>query len=270
MGQLMRLCDKEVSPIGLGTWGMGGGFWTPDYSDDERYIRALRYAYERGVRVFDTAEMYGGGHSEELVGQALSEFQEDVVIVSKVWPNHLRYDDLVRSAEASRRRLGVRSIDLYLIHWPSPEVPIGESIRALEDLIDRGVIRCMGVSNFDVRLLQEAMGAARKYEVVADEVEYSVYRREPEAELIPFARRAGVTIIAYSPLGRGQAARDRFLAEIGRKYGKTAVQVALNYLLPNSIPIPKASTKEHIDELLGAVGWALSPEDVEAIRRRYR
>jgi Aldo/keto reductases, related to diketogulonate reductase len=110
----MRLCDKEVSPIGLGTWGMGGGFWAPDYSDDERYVSALRYAYERGIRVFDTAEMYGGGHSEELVGQALREFQEDVVIVSKVWPNHLRYDDLVRSAEASRGGLG--SVDRPLPH----------------------------------------------------------------------------------------------------------------------------------------------------------
>ncbi len=264
----MRFCDKEVSQIGFGTWGIGGGFWAPDYSRDEESVATIRYAYERGFRLFDTAEMYGGGHSEELVGQALRDVQDDVVIVSKVWPNHLRYDDLVRSAEASRRRLGVRSIDLYLIHWPNPEVPIQESISAMEDLIDRGVIRCMGVSNFDVRLLQEAMQAARKYEVVADEVEYSVYNRDPERDLLPFVKRNGVALIAYSPLGRGRALRDSRLASIGAKYGRTAIQVALNYLVQRgAIPIPKASSREHVDELWGALGWALSAEDVEAISR---
>ncbi|MGC9210382.1 MAG: aldo/keto reductase [Acidilobus sp.] len=266
----MRLCDKEVGQLGFGTWGIGGGYWTPEYSRDDEWVEVIRYAHDRGIRLFDTAEMYGGGHSEELVGRALREFQDEVLIVSKVWPNHLRYDDLVRSAEASRRRLGVRSIDLYLIHWPSPEVPIAESIRAMEDLIDRGVIRCMGVSNFDVRLLQEAMAAAKRYEVVADEVEYSVYHRDPEAELIPFARRNGVAIIAYSPLGRGQAARDPFLSSLGKRYGRTAVQVALNYIIANgAIPIPKASRKAHIDEIVGSVGWSLTQEDLSAIRSRY-
>ena len=261
----MRLCDKEVSPIGLGTWGMGGGFWTPDYSMDDVYVEAIRYAFERGIRLFDTAEMYGGGHAEELVGRALREHEDEVLIISKVWPNHLRHDDLIRSALASRSRLGVRSIDLYLIHWPSREVPIAESIRAMEELIDMGVIRCMGVSNFDVRLLEEAMAAARKYEVVADEVEYSVYHREPERDLIPFARAHGVAIIAYSPLGRGAAASDRRLAAIGRKYGATPVQVALAYLTRNSIPIPKASRREHIDEIVGAMNLRLSDEDYAAI-----
>ena len=261
----MRLCDKEASPIGLGTWGMGGGFWTPDYSMDDAYVEAIRYAFERGIRLFDTAEMYGGGHAEELVGRALREHEDEVLIVSKVWPNHLRHDDLIRSALASRSRLGVRSIDLYLIHWPSRDVPIAESIRAMEELIDMGVIRCMGVSNFDVRLLEEAMAAARKYEVVADEVEYSVYRREPERDLIPFARAHGVVIIAYSPLGRGAAASDGRLAAIGRKYGATPVQVALAYLTRNSIPIPKASRREHIDEIVGAMNLRLSDEDYAAI-----
>lgn len=263
----MRLCDKEVSPIGLGTWGMGGGFWTPDYSNDDAYVSAIRYAYERGIRLFDTAEMYGGGHTEELVGRALRDFLDDVLIVSKVWPNHLHYDDLVRSAEASRRRLGVRSIDLYLIHWPNRDVPLSESIRALEDLVDRGVIRCFGVSNFDARLLEEAVSTAKKYEVVADEVEYSVYNRWPERDLIPLARRLGVTIIAYSPLGRGSVASDRRLAEIGKKYGRTPVQVALNYLMRSSIPIPKSSRKEHIDEIVGSMGWSLSDEDAAVISR---
>ncbi len=263
----MRLCDKEVTPIGLGTWGMGGGFWTPDYSNDEAYVEAIRYAYERGLRLFDTAEMYGGGHTEELVGRALRGVQDEVLIISKVWPNHLRHDDLIRSAINSRARLGIKAIDLYLIHWPSTEVPIIESIRAMEELIERGVIRCMGVSNFDVRLLEEAMAAARKYEVVADEVEYSIYHREPERDLIPFARRNNVTIIAYSPLGKGSVARDRRLVEIAGRYGATPVQVALSYLKRSSIPIPKASRREHIDEIAGALRLELSDDDYEAIRK---
>ncbi|MGC9112708.1 aldo/keto reductase [Acidilobus sp.] len=262
----MRLCDKEASLLGLGTWGMGGGFWSPDYSRDEVYVNAIRYAYERGIRVFDTAEMYGGGHTEELVGRALADVADDVIIISKVWPNHFHYDDLVRSAEASRRRLGVKSIDIYLLHWPSRDVPLQESIRALEDLVDRGVIRCMGVSNFDRQLLEEAMSLARRHEVVVDEVEYSVYNKWAERDLIPFARQAGVTIVAYSPLGRGSASSDSRLARVGAKYGKTPVQVALNYLMRSSLPIPKASRKEHIDELLGAVGWSLSDEDYNYIR----
>ncbi|MGC9071217.1 MAG: aldo/keto reductase [Acidilobus sp.] len=266
----MKLCDKDVGQLGFGTWGLGGGFWTPEYSRDEEAVDAIRYAYERGIKVFDTAEMYGGGHSEELVGKALREVQDEVMIISKVWPNHIRYDDLVRSAEASRRRLGVKAIDLYLIHWPNPEVPLYESIRAMEDLIERGIIRCMGVSNFDVRLLEEAIRAARKYDVIADEVEYSVYHRDPEAGLIQFAKQNNIAVIAYSPLGHGQASRDSHLASIGRKYGKTPVQVALNYVILNgAIPIPKASRRRHIDEIVGSLGWSLTPDDVNAIRSRY-
>lgn len=261
----MRLCDKEIPPIGMGTWGMGGGFWTPDYSSDDLYVEALRYALSRGIRLFDTAEMYGGGHTEEIVGRALREHEDEVLIVSKVWPNHLRRDDLIRSALASRARLGVRSIDLYLIHWPSRDVPIKESIRAMEELIDMGVIRCMGVSNFDVKLLQEAITSARKYEVVADEVEYNVYHRDPERELIPFARRNNVTIIAYSPLARGAVSRDPTLRAIAGKHNATPVQVALAYLTRTSIPIPKASRKEHIDEIVGALNLHLSDEDVRII-----
>ena len=244
---------------------MGGGFWTPDYFMDDVYVEALRYAFRRGISLFDTAEMYGGGHTEEIVGRALREHEGEVVIVSKVWPNHLRRDDLIRSALASRDRLGVRTIDLYLIHWPNREVPLAESIRAMEDLIDIGVIGCMGVSNFDVALLEEAMASARKYEVVADEVEYSVYNRGPEKELIPFARRNNVTVIAYSPLGRGAVTYDTRLQRIAARYNATPVQVALAYLMRNSIPIPKASRKEHIDEIVGSAKLRLGDEDYRQI-----
>ncbi|AFZ70728.1 aldo/keto reductase, diketogulonate reductase [Caldisphaera lagunensis DSM 15908] len=262
----MKLCDKEVGKIGFGTWGIGGGYWQKDYSKDKESIEILRYAYEKGFRLFDTAEMYGDGHSEELVGKALNEY-EDVLIVSKVWSNHLRHDDLIKSAINSRKRLGIKSIDLYLIHWPNNRVPIEESIRAMEELIDSGVIRCMGVSNFDVKLLKDAMQSAKKYEIAVNEIEYNVFHKSPENDIIPFAKENKIEIIAYSPLAKGEVIYDSILKKIGEKYNKTSVQIALNYLLKNSIPIPKASNKKHIDEIMGSIDFQINEEDYEILKK---
>ncbi len=261
----LRLCNKEIGKIGFGTWGIGGGYWQKDYSRDKESIEILRYAYDKGIRLFDTAEMYGDGHSEELVGRALNKY-EDVLIVSKVWSNHLRHDDLIKSAINSRKRLGVKSIDLYLIHWPNSRIPIEESINAMEELIDSGVIRCMGVSNFDVELLDKAIHSAKKYEVVANEIEYNIYNKKSEKDIIPFAKKNKIEIIAYSPLAKGEIAYDKTLKKIGEKYNKTSIQIALNYLMKNSIPIPKAFSKEHIDEIIGSIDFELKEEDYEIIK----
>ncbi|MEB3692429.1 MAG: aldo/keto reductase [Caldisphaeraceae archaeon] len=262
----MEVCDRKISRIGLGTYGMGGGYWVKDTSRDKSDIEALRYAYEKGITLFDTAEMYGDGHAEELLGEAFSSIDEKPFIITKVWPNHLRWEELVKSARMSKKRLKVDSIDLYLIHWPSNSVSIKDSIRGMERLIDMGIIRCMGVSNFSLPQLEEAMSSTKKYEVVANEIEYNVYNKSAERELIPFSLRNGVTIISYSPLAKGRVSSDRILTEIGRKYGKTAVQVALNYLSRVSIPIPKSSSKEHIDEILGSLGWDLDDSDYYIIK----
>jgi diketogulonate reductase-like aldo/keto reductase len=267
MGNKMKICDKEVSLVGLGTWGFGGGYWSEDYSEDNKYIDILLFAYEKGINLFDTAEMYGNGHAEELIGRALKDYQEKVFIISKVWPNHLYYDSLVKSAIKSRERLKIRSIDLYLIHWPNKNVKIEESIKAMEYLIDKGIIRCMGVSNFDVDLLNEAINSTKKYEIVANEIEYNVYNKWAEKDLIPFANKNGVKIIAYSPLGKGRVYYDEKLKEIGKKYGKTSVQIALNYLIRNSIPIPKSANKNHIEEIMGSIGFSLTDDDYEYIKK---
>jgi len=255
----MKICEKEVGDIGFGTWGIGGGYWQKDFTKDSESIEILSYAYSKGIKLFDTAEMYGDGHSEELVGKALKGYE--VFIVSKVWSNHLRYEDLIKSGINSRKRLGIKSIDLYLIHWPNKSVPIEESIKALEELIDKGIINCMGVSNFDVNLLEKAISAAKKYEIAANEIEYNILNKSPEKDIIPFSKKNNIKIIAYSPLAKGEVAYIKQLEEIGKKYNKTPIQVALNYLMRNSIPIPKAANKKHIDEIIGSLGWQLREED---------
>lgn len=263
----MRFCDQEISQIGFGTWKIGGGYWTPDYSKDSYYVELLKYVISKGINVIDTAEMYGGGHSEELVGKAIKDFdREKVFIITKVWPNHLKYDDLIKSAKASLKRLESGYIDLYLIHWPNTSVPLEETIRAMEYLVDQGITRCIGVSNFDVPLLKEVMSLTRKYEIVANEIEYNVLNKSAERDIIPFCEKNNIKIIAYSPLAKGNLKDIKIIEKIRSKYNKTPIQVMLNYLLRRSIPIPKASSKEHVDEILGAIGWSLSDEDYEMIR----
>jgi len=263
-----RIGDKKVSDIGLGTWKMGGGYWTPDTTKDEEDVRAIRFALENGINLIDTAEMYGGGHTEELVSMAINGLdREEIFIITKVWSNHLKYDDLIKSAMQSLKRLNSKYIDLYLIHWPNTSVPIAESIKAMEKLVDMGVIRYFGVSNFTVKLLEEARSATSKYEIIANEIEYSVMNKSPEKDLIPYCEKNKIIVIAYSPLGKGNVSKLTILESIAKKYNKTAVQVALNYLIKRSIPIPKASKIEHIKEILGSMGWYLTEEDYNRISK---
>lgn len=263
--------DEYVAEIGLGTWEMGGGY-APDRSRDEEAVSAIRYAVELGMNHIDTAEMYGGGHAEELVGIALRGFpREEVFVASKVLPEHLRYDDLIRSCEASLRRLGIKYIDLYMIHWPNPKIPLRESMKALERLYKDGKIRHIGVSNFPVELLEEARSYLSTVDVVANQVPYSLLSRSIEKDLLPYCKREKITITAYSPFGKGRLVelmRSRgelsiLLNELARKYQRSPLQVALNWIVyhENVITIPKAVKREHLEENAGASGWRLSEED---------
>ncbi|QOJ79406.1 aldo/keto reductase [Infirmifilum lucidum] len=262
----------EVAAIGMGTWDIGGGFWTPDYTRDDEWVEALRYGLELGLTLIDTAEMYGGGHAEELVGRAIRGFsREELFIVSKVWQTHAARDEVVKAAEASVKRLGTY-VDLYLIHWPPEGVELCETMRGLEEAVERGYARFIGVSNFGVELIEEARSCLSHVDVVAVENKFSLLDRRDESSVIPYAEREGMLYLAYTPLEKGQLARDPFLASIGAKYGKTAAQVALNWLLGFKpvVPIPKASDKRHIKENAGAAGWRLSEEDWRLISEKYR
>ena len=270
LSDVKRIGDDEVTSIGMGTWGIGG-YESPDYSRDKENVEVLRYGLELGINLIDTAEFYGAGHSEELVGKAIEGFdREEIFIISKVWPSNFGYGKAKKAARASARRLGTY-IDLYLLHWPGTEWKrIEETLHALEELVDEGIIRYIGVSNFDLELLKRSQEVMRKYEIVANEVKYSLRDRWPETSgLLDYMKKEKMALIAYTPLEKGTLARNECLAEIGKRYGKTPAQVALNYLIweENVIAIPKAGRREHVEENFGAMGWRLSKEDREKARR---
>ncbi len=253
---------ETVSAIGIGTWAI---------RNYRAAYEALVYAVELGVDLIDTAEMYGEGKAEELVGRVVEAVGRDrVFITTKMLPSRLTDKDAVlRAARASLRRLRVSYVDLYLIHWPSSAIPISRQVRVFEAVYLAGYARYIGVSNFDVVELDEARAATRKAEIVADQVYYNVYMREPEKHLIPYAMRHGILIQAYTPLERGAVATHPVVREIARITGRTPIQVALNYLIsrPNVAAIPKTENKRHVEELVDAMGWRLAPEHIEMIEK---
>lgn len=256
----------SIPVLGVGTWGMGGR-QVEDRSRDDEEVQAIRVALDLGMTHVDTAEYYGAGHCEELVGEAIEPYRrKDVFITTKVWRNHLEYDALLKSMEGSLRRLGVDHVDLYLIHWPNPEVPLSETMSALEKCADEGLTRFIGISNFSPQLVREAQGYLREHRLVADQVEYSLMDQKPGMELLPYLRSRDSLLVAYKPLGRGSliGREHRVLGEMAEKYGKTPAQVALNWVISQEgvVAIPKSSNPLHILENAGAVGWRLGDEDM--------
>lgn len=262
----------KVPAIGMGTWGIGG-YTTRDTTYDKEAIKALRKGIELGMYLIDTAEMYGKGHSEEIVGKAIKPFsREKVFIVTKILPEHLHYEDVIEAVRGSLKRLKLDFIDLYLIHWPNPKIPLKETMKAMEKLVEDGLIKFIGVSNFNVAEMEEARSYLSKNDIVVNQVEYSLLERSIERDLLPYCIKNRITVMAYTPLAKGRLARNEFLQEIGRKYGKTSAQVALNWLISkeNVIAIPKAINLSHVEENAGAMGWRLSKTDVERISSYFR
>ncbi|MCW4035666.1 MAG: aldo/keto reductase [Candidatus Bathyarchaeota archaeon] len=259
----------RIPVLGMGTWGVGGRN-KADRSRDGADVEALRAGIGLEMTHIDTAEYYGAGHAEELVGEAIESYDRgDLFITTKVWPSHLRHDDLIDSMRASLRRLGQDYVDLYLIHWPNPEVPLEETMLALESCAEEGYTRLIGVSNFPPSLVEEAQSHLREHRLVADQVEYSLVEQDPRSELLPYCRRKDLTLIAYTPLAKGRLARpgNDVLDELAEKYGKSHAQVSLNWLLGQErvVAIPKASNPRHLRDNVGAVGWRLSKEDSERL-----
>lgn len=263
---ITEMGGKKISPLGLGTYGVGGRN-SADSTHDSEHVEAVKFAIENGINFIDTAEMYSAGHSEELVGRAIKSFpREDVFVTTKVWNDHLKHDDLIKAAKASLKRLDTDYIDLYLIHWPNPKVPIKESIKAMEELADQGLVRSIGVSNFSVKQVSEAIESASKYKIEANQIQYSLASRDCENDVVPFCEKNGVKIIAYTPINRGKLDSVRNLADISGKLGKSGVSIALNYLMKRSLPIPKSVNKDHILEFTEAMKYELSDEDYKQLK----
>lgn len=269
---ITKLGGKRASPIGIGTYGMGGAVVT-SRGNDRKDVDALNFALDNGINVIDTAEMYGHGHAEELVAKAIrGREREDLFIITKVLPTHLKKEAMARAVRGSLARMGTDYIDLYLIHWLLPTSNIGEAVSNMEGLVEEGLVRNIGVSNFDAGETGKAIRVAKPHRIIANQIRYNLFKKRCEEELIPFCEKNGVRIIAYTPLSKGSLGHGRIedirkVKEVSERTGKTPVQVALNYLMKRSLPIPKSSSREHIREILGAMGWQLSKDDYEYLSR---
>ena len=289
--------DLKVSRIGLGAWQFSEAWGVLDYNLAKRIIAK---ALELGINFIDTAMVYGRGKSEEFVGKALKELgvkRDEVVIATKIPGEFLSRDDVFKATERSLRRLQVDVIDLMQVHWPPAwhNFPTCEYMRALEKLVQLGKIRYIGLSNFSVELMEAARQCLSTTDIVSNQVRYNVVERDAEKEIIPYAEKHGLSIIAWSPIAKGAItgkytpenlpkfsdvrADDplfypenfkqvwklvEVLKKVGEKYGKKPVQVALNWLIMSShtvIPIPGAKKPEQVEINAGSVGWRLSFED---------
>ncbi len=252
---------EKIPAIGIGTWKMG--------INPEEEIEAIRTALRCGMRFIDTAEMYA---TESIVSNAIRN-QKDLFLATKVSPNHFSYDSVIKACDQSLRNLGVKKIDLYQLHWPNHSIPIKETMSAMEELVDEGKIRHIGVSNFTIKELIEAQNAMNRHEIVSNQVEYSVLFRDIERGLLDFCTENRITIIAYSPFGSGALYRPKYrktletLEAIGKAHRKTATQVALNWIISkdNVVAIPKSGSKEHVIEDAGAAGWKLTKSEYAEI-----
>jgi len=262
------LYDGEKVPLlGYGTWRLGGTR-TPDYSQDSRVIEVLQMAIELGYTHIDTAEMYGGGHTEELVGLAIRGYERRRLQIStKIWQTHLRYDDVFRAFEGSLRRLGTDYVDFYVIHVPSPTMPLAETFRALNQLVESGQVRYLGVSNFSVAQLLEAQAVSRT-PIVMSQVPCSLYnRRFILRGMLSCCRENGILMASYSPFERGEVLEDPMVKQIAARHGATPAQVALNWLVrqPGVMVYLTSLNPQHLQENLAALDLELLPDEVEAL-----
>ena len=247
--------------IGLGTWGMGGSARNADAE-----VRAIAYALDVGVRLVDTAEMYGAGGAEEVLGRALREASTRPYIVSKVYPYNASRQGVVEACEGSLRRLGVEQIDLYLLHWRG-SVPIAETIEGFARLVDAGKIGAWGVSNFDADDMAELWSAPGGQNCQINQVLYNLTRRWPEDRLLPAQAERGTPLMAYSPLEQGALADDQALARIAAEADLDPMQLALAWTLRRDdvFAVPKSKQQARISGFLEAAELRLSDETLAAL-----
>ena len=245
----------RIPAIGLGTWQYAGG------------VEPLSTGISLGACFVDTAEAYG---SEEIVGEAIRVFQrKQIFIATKVSPRHFRHADVIRSAEASLRRLNTDYLDLYQLHWPNYTVPIEETMGAMESLVDQGKVRFVGVSNFMLRDLKKAQKAMQRHPILTNQVRYNLIDRTIERDLLPYCQEQQITVIAHSPLATGldsirQMDPENVLGKLAETRSRTVAQIALNWCVakPGIVTIPKSNSVEHVRENCQAAVFTLSPEEL--------
>jgi diketogulonate reductase-like aldo/keto reductase len=249
---------ERVPAFGMGTWRMG-----EDPTKRAEEIATLRLGLDLGATLIDTAEMYGEGLAEELIGEAIAGRRDEAFLVSKVYPHNATRKGTVAACERSLARLRTDRLDLYLLHWRG-EVPLAETLEAFATLREAGMIRYYGVSNFDVSDMQELWSIPAGRHVATDQVLYNLARRGIEWDLLPWLRQHQIPVMAYSPLDEGRLTRHAKLAHFAQRYDMTPTQAALAWLLEKDdvIVIPKASRRERLKENLGALDVRLTLEQL--------
>lgn len=260
----------EVPIIGQGTWMIDG-----DPEKESRAIQTLGLGLDLGMNHIDTAEMYGNGHVEELVGEAIAGRRDEIFLVSKILPSNASYEGTMKACKRSLKRLKTDWLDLYLLHWRGSH-PMSETMRAMEKLVAEGLVKYIGVSNFDVEDLQEAEQVLQTEQIACNQVLYNLRDRGIERRLLPYCSKKRIAIVGYAPFGHGNfpspsSSEGKLLIEIGRRHNRTPKQVALNYLTrhPSTFTIPKTTRSERVRENSGGVGWQLTEDEVNEIDRAF-
>ena len=264
----------EIPVIGQGTWRMG-----ESRASRARELAALQLGLELGLTHIDTAEMYGHGGAEELIASAIAGRRRDeVFLVSKVLPENASRKGTVRACEQTLARLRTDHLDLYLLHWPSSH-PVGDTMAGLEELVLAGKVRFIGVSNFDVVELRDAMAVLSHERLACNQVLYNLATRGIERDLVPFCQEHDIAVVGYTPLRKsGFPLRDAHnasgfatLGDIAARHGATPAQVVLRFLTrePGVFTIPKAVQPTHVRENAGATSFTLDTDDIEALDRAF-
>jgi diketogulonate reductase-like aldo/keto reductase len=251
--QIVEANGARIPAIGLGTWELRG----------RTCARIVEQALRLGYRHLDTAQMYD---NEREVGEGLRASavpRAEVFLTTKIWPTHYAPNDLIRSLKESLYKLRLTDVDLVLLHWPSPRVPLNETLDGLAHARRSGLARNIGISNFNVALTEEAV-ALSKEPLVCNQVEYHPYL--DQAKLLDACRRVGLAVVAYSPVAKGRVKDDRTLARIGQRHRKTAAQVCLRWLVQQNVAaIPRTSKLERLDENLNVLDFTLSEDEMATI-----
>ena len=264
--------NNQVLPaLGIGTWEVGDN---PKVRKEE--IKAIRAGLDAGLKVIDTAEMYGNGRSEELVAEALKPYQRSqIFLISKVLPQNASSHKMRQSLEASLKRLQTDYLDLYLYHWRGM-VPLAETVSELQSLQDEGLIRSWGVSNFDIDDMEELWQLPEGQNCVVNEDLYNLETRGIEYSLLPWQREHHVPLIAYSPLGRGPKMgstmmKNEAVLQVAEEHKASAYQILLAWVMqqPDVLAIPKSSSSKHLLSNLKALDIELTPEDLQILEKAY-
>jgi diketogulonate reductase-like aldo/keto reductase len=256
---------EKLPVLGAGTWNLGEN---EARADDE--VEVLKLALSLGLTLIDTAEMYGAGRAERIVGRAVAGRRDEVFIVTKLYPHNATFDGTMAACERSLERLATDHIDLYLLHWRGSS-PLAETVEAFERLRELGKIRHWGVSNFDIDDMEELLALPAGRNCAANQVLYNLGQRGIEWQLLPDCRKRGIAIMAYSPLAQGPLARHRALAPIARKHGVTPATVALAWTIRATgvIAIPKTSHPERMRENAAAGDLVLDRDDLASLDRAF-